>query len=552
MSKFHNPYHFVPVSKTIAPGGVPLPKGEQRDETFSRSLAHRSHDRYSPGSRCGRIICRLTTQSPLVVGATQTKGRNGAGSVDQFTFGDEPAIPASTLRGLISSVAEAASNSALRVLEARWNNAETAYCPGQTAKVSGNAVEQFARISPDLLPLGKHQQKNILTIAELVFGFVEERANSDQEGDPALAFASRLRFAHALPSVEVRREGRLVLKELSGPKPPRATFYFQPGDSGGSITSKLPGANDAPKGRKFYLPHDPARPAAVNRPDWKAQNQTPTHDRQLGVDAIASGTVFWFHLDFDNLDEAELNLLCYALDPTPSYRHRLGLGKPLGLGLCKIEVAGLFLVERDTRYTPPNPQTDWLAELRYQFAARETWISANTDPRHRAERSAAGFADTLTPRQRANTFKANAHPAHQPILRALEMLGDLTSLQAPVHYPTRNPANLETDLYEWFSQGPNDYLYPLPGATSHLPLLDTLMKNPPSPKDLEGTEQNARVVLIRPNGNPELEVDHCSKPIAGALQNPQRFKMLNSRPTQIRVRVLRYDERQKRFQLEMI
>ncbi|MBK6744816.1 MAG: hypothetical protein IPG66_18425 [Hydrogenophilales bacterium] len=63
---------------------------------------------------------------------------------------------------------------------------------------------------------------------------------------------------------------------------------------------------------------------------------------------------FHFHLDFENLSEWELGALCYALQPSLDYRHKLGMGKPLGLGSIHIEPVGMFLVNRVKRYLSPS------------------------------------------------------------------------------------------------------------------------------------------------------------------------------------------------------
>ena len=114
---FHNPYHFVPVQRGNR-------QGDRRVEDFKRGVVGNfTHDRFYSGSGqdvaySGRLICRLTTEDPVVVGGRREKLADESHRVHPFEIKEgEPAIPASTLRGLISSLAEAASNSALRVLE---------------------------------------------------------------------------------------------------------------------------------------------------------------------------------------------------------------------------------------------------------------------------------------------------------------------------------------------------------------------------------------------------------------------------------------------------
>ncbi|MCI0699420.1 TIGR03986 family CRISPR-associated RAMP protein, partial [candidate division KSB1 bacterium] len=117
MTQYHNPYHFVPTVAETRPDDLPVADFE------GLQVGHVRHDRYSENTFSGRIICRLTTETPIFIGANRTKEATdqAPAEVAPFLLGIDKraAIPASSLRGLISSVAEAASKSALRVLENR-------------------------------------------------------------------------------------------------------------------------------------------------------------------------------------------------------------------------------------------------------------------------------------------------------------------------------------------------------------------------------------------------------------------------------------------------
>jgi CRISPR-associated protein (TIGR03986 family) len=108
------PYHFVPVKA-----------GPREDDvdvgSFRLARPDRlGHHRFVAGCRSGRVLCRLTTESPAFVGAErQPAAGEDPAVVEPFELDGRPAIPASTLRGVISSIAEAAAGSALRVLDNR-------------------------------------------------------------------------------------------------------------------------------------------------------------------------------------------------------------------------------------------------------------------------------------------------------------------------------------------------------------------------------------------------------------------------------------------------
>ncbi|MHB9000152.1 MAG: RAMP superfamily CRISPR-associated protein, partial [Thermoanaerobaculia bacterium] len=105
-NEFHNPYAFVPVASDRS-SRKPLLKQLEEDS---------AHAAYLPDRISGRIYCSLECEAPLVIGGSQSKEESGLAIVAPFMVDGKPAIPASTIRGLISSIAEAASNSALRVL----------------------------------------------------------------------------------------------------------------------------------------------------------------------------------------------------------------------------------------------------------------------------------------------------------------------------------------------------------------------------------------------------------------------------------------------------
>ncbi|MBK7931775.1 MAG: hypothetical protein IPJ98_31125 [Bryobacterales bacterium] len=120
MSDFHNPYHFIPVKKGDRRHGPDLTHDEMEKSSHVR------HDVYAAGKFSGKIICRLTTKTPILNGDWQSEGttaqprevRNFRTEADaQFPQGFSTDLAASSLRGMVGSLMEAASNSTLRVLE---------------------------------------------------------------------------------------------------------------------------------------------------------------------------------------------------------------------------------------------------------------------------------------------------------------------------------------------------------------------------------------------------------------------------------------------------
>lgn len=125
---FHNPYHFVPAVKPDISTWL------NTDKFLNDYKGHHTHslyhdaiedtDKNAKGKKekkekkvyHGRIICRLETKTPFFTGGRRIPGTEPQ-EICPFMLEGEPAIPATSLRGLLSSIAEAASCSSLRVLD---------------------------------------------------------------------------------------------------------------------------------------------------------------------------------------------------------------------------------------------------------------------------------------------------------------------------------------------------------------------------------------------------------------------------------------------------
>ncbi|MBE9593892.1 MAG: hypothetical protein IMF19_10500, partial [Proteobacteria bacterium] len=106
------------------------------------------------------------------------------------------------------------------------------------------------------------------------------------------------------------------------------------------------------RGRKFYWHHHPW--------DKTLKSYTTTEEelernrQKLGltssVELLLPPAEFTFTVEFDNLAESELGLLLWSLELEEGLAHKLGMGKPIGLGSVKINTE-LEIIERIDRYT---------------------------------------------------------------------------------------------------------------------------------------------------------------------------------------------------------
>ena len=318
---------------------------------------------------------------------------------------------------------------------------------------TGAGMYAFIRkVDSELLPLVPERQE--LGIAEQMLGFAEDQ-KTVTEGRPALTMASRLEFSDAvLPSTAADPLSKelVTLKILATPKMPSPALYFRGADGQGRYISKrelAPGKHTV-QGRKWYV----STQVEVGQAPW--QTETPefgdkAKKQKNQVRPIAAGSEFFGHIDFDNLAPEEFGLLLWALEPSGAFHHRLGMGKPLGLGTVKVEVLGLFLVSRQERYTAAGFRAGRYGTAVLTSAGVAARGNAIWRERYGEELGAAGEGAAKLGEWKEVALGSGL--LSESAVYALELLGNYG--KAPragyVHYPTNaNQKSKEGEHYKWF------------------------------------------------------------------------------------------------------
>ena len=346
-------------------------------------------------------------------------------------------------------------------------------------RAGGGSHDYFRELSPELLPY--HPERTGITLAEQIFGYVEQRPAASDDSRAARALASRIRVSFGLYASHEPQpyEDEVLLKILDAPKPPSPALYFTQRNGKKSYIAKRELHPDAhmPQGRKFYL----HRQTNTKKP-WQTAAPTENLKQKSWVRPLKPDSQFYFHLDFDNLSQRELGLVCYALRPTENFRHKLGMGKPLGLGRVRIDPVGVFYVDRLARYRETllfgaqRYHGSWVAEPENPA----TWPSRYTREKEAAE-SAGRDAPTFETLRQA--FRDEMEP---DIRQALELLGDPTKITSAVHTPqvagTIDRA-MESETYRWFVANERnadrrrkrgEFLAPLDQNSTEMPTLSEL------------------------------------------------------------------------------
>ncbi|MHA1439594.1 MAG: TIGR03986 family type III CRISPR-associated RAMP protein [Promethearchaeota archaeon] len=132
-------------------------------------------------------------------------------------------------------------------------------------------------------------------------------------------------------------------KILSSPKPTCFQHYLE--QSNPSKLKHWDNEDTIIRGYKIYWHRN--TPETRNY-GW-SEGKVEEDNQHVSIKPIREGVIFESKIRFENLLEIELGALLFVLDLPDNCYHKLGMGKPLGLGSIKIKPK-LFLIDRKKRY----------------------------------------------------------------------------------------------------------------------------------------------------------------------------------------------------------
>jgi len=199
-----------------------------------------------------------------------------------------------------------------------------------------------------------------LDMAESVFGTVhrEKKANGKQAIKGRLCFLD-LVGPEATTCVE---SNELIPETLASPKPTTYQHYLvQKSDQKNQLKSYFTKhqSDSTIRGHKLYWHrwHEGLRLENLrakekvkdknDRPITKLEANDTQHTTMKPVNA---GTEFEGRIRFDNLSGEELGALLTALNLPKGCAHKIGMGKPLGLGSVQVTIEKMELIDPEKRY----------------------------------------------------------------------------------------------------------------------------------------------------------------------------------------------------------
>ncbi|MBV9258516.1 MAG: hypothetical protein JO215_10900, partial [Ktedonobacteraceae bacterium] len=218
-------------------------------------------------------------------------------------------IPGSSLKGMIRNVVETLGNGCLTLFDGNYERGRVGY--------REHIDKEFQHCSDNTQ----------LCIACRTFGMLKERAQGIFLGNVNIGDAC------SYPD-KVHLYDPIYTLALMEPKPHHASFY-------------LDSERKHIAGRKFYFHHSPDQePVTENRIIMMNGRPANRYIQPLDYD-----TQFHFRVDFNNLEADEFAALLLAVALEKDMRHKIGYGKPMGLGSINLVPTQLKLVDYASRYS---------------------------------------------------------------------------------------------------------------------------------------------------------------------------------------------------------
>lgn len=252
------------------------------------------------GKNSGKIKCSLINYTPIFTGGEKSK--SGKHTTEQFLEDkDNYIISASTLKGEIRNIVETITHSCIR-------------CKNE-------------EIVPEEFKPCDNLKK--LCFACRMFGTTVEKA--DEKGNSA--YSGRVYFSDAKLPKAGNSTTVITLKPMGEPRETLKKYYL---DKFGEI-----------RGRKFYWHHTNQLENKKNYQNYENIIKDRAKPTTTTVHFLKPLKIFTFEVEFKNLTDIELGMLIYALELEKDLLHKIGRGKALGLGSCKINIDSFELFEEN-------------------------------------------------------------------------------------------------------------------------------------------------------------------------------------------------------------
>jgi len=292
-----NPYDFARIDWDRPP--------ERHKPVWHHQLVKQGTPLYS-----GSLEVDIYAETPLFIHdprSAEAHAREAALSMKNAL--GEYIIPGSSLKGMLRSIVETLSNSCLTLFHGEYKGEH------------GERINYTSRVPDDF----QHCTSNAhLCLTCRTFGMLK--------GKQVFLGKVNIGDARVYPEQAITYEP-MYTAVLVEPKPRHEAFY-------------LDEAKRYIAGRKFYFHHSPdLEPLSERGPRVMGGKPANRHIQPLDRDSR-----FSFRIDFTSLEPDEFGALIQAIILEEGMRHKIGYGKPLGLGSIELRPTRLTLLDYAARY----------------------------------------------------------------------------------------------------------------------------------------------------------------------------------------------------------
>ncbi len=219
-------------------------------------------------------------------------------------------IPGSSMKGMLRCVVETLGNGCLTLYDGRYER-------GGQVDYTREVPREFRHCT----------NNNELCIGCRMFGMLKEQARG--------VFLGKINIGDALAYADkAYLRDPIYTQPLMEPKPHHTSFYLD--EDKKHIA-----------GRKYYFHHSPGQDLLTERRIIEMGGRPANRY----IQPLNTDTQFHCRIDFTNLEAAEFGALLLAIVLEEDMRHKIGYGKPLGLGSVYLFPTRLTLVDYAARYS---------------------------------------------------------------------------------------------------------------------------------------------------------------------------------------------------------